>query len=517
MDVDSAPAPVEKTYDVCIIGAGPAGLSVLSALQNPEGILSSEAQWSQWKKAKEGGSGRELPSVCVIDPAGCWLSEWRGRFRSLGIKMLRSPAWATPDFFSTNAMCSLHTFAWEAGRQAELHELELPRKAKHLNRVAGTGMFQLPGSRLFEDFCDDLVAKLEHTFVPGAAEAVEKRGDGTYDVAVGGHAAPVRAHNVVFALGAAGSPTIPAPLSLVHERCAGARNPRVVHTYAWAKLRAAPFKGETVVVIGGGLSAAQAALLAVRRGASKVIHVSRRPMLAREYDLPIEWMEPRSGWRLKEKGGDNGSQKFRSFEFFETPTSERAEWAASARGGATVPASYLKELERAAKSGRLERWVDEVVAAEICDCEPQPPASCGCGPNDQGAIRIAFRNGDREILADRVVLATGSSLDVSKVPLLSDVAARYELPVEGNLPDIDTDLQWGDESFSVVGAFALLEVGPDSGNLTGCRRCAEICADKLGAFEAFTQVGGHLQNKYSVFAADSSSSSECESDSDYSD
>ena len=158
MDVDSAPAPVEKTYDVCIIGAGPAGLSVLSALQNPEGILSSEAQWSQWKKAKEGGSGRELPSVCVIDPAG-WLSEWRGRFRSLGIKMLRSPAWATPDFFSTNAMCSLHTFAWEAGRQAELHELELPRKAKHLNRVAGTGMFQLPGSRLFEDFCDEWVTK----------------------------------------------------------------------------------------------------------------------------------------------------------------------------------------------------------------------------------------------------------------------------------------------------------------------------------------------------------------------
>ena len=257
------------------------------------------------------------------------------------------------------------------------------------------------------------------------------------------------------------------------------------------------------------LSAAQAALLAVRRGASRVVHVSRRPMKARPYDLPMEWMNPNAnrGFDNTWKGKGKGDATFRLFEFYATPKSERAAWVKNARGGATVPAAYLDELESTAEAGRLERWVDEIATAEVCE-DGEPNA---------GAIRLTFHRGGSEaraIVADRVVLATGSTLDIGRVPLLRSVADRFDLPVVGTLPDLDEDLQWGDESFSVAGAFALLEVGPDAGNLTGCRRSAKICADACGVFDSFTETGKTFANKYSALFGSDSDSDESESESE---
>ena len=54
-----------------------------------------------------------------------------------------------------------------------------------------------------------------------------------------------------------------------------------------------------------------------------MVHLSRRPVQSRTYDLPIEWMDPRSGWRA---AGENKGAKFRMFEFYATPKAERAAW-----------------------------------------------------------------------------------------------------------------------------------------------------------------------------------------------
>ena len=388
----------------------------------------------------------------------------------------------------------------------------MPTKASDLQRVAGEGLFDLPSTALFQDFCEWLQSTLPHTFVAGAAASVDKR-DTDYEVAIADCAdRPVRARRVIFALGAAGAPKIPRPLAWLLEESA-AQAPRVLHTYSWSKLLATPLAGETVVVVGGGLSAAQAALLAVRRGARRVVHVSRRPVQSRAYDLPFEWMTPRSGWRVASK--DKSKDKFRMFEFYGTPKAERAAWVRSARGGATVPVYYEEELERAARAGHLERLVDEIAVAEIYDCKPSA-GGCACEPAS-GAISLTFSHGASTIVADRVILATGSTLDVGKVPLLRGVAARFELPTTGSppLPNLDEDLQWGSENFTVVGAFALLEVGPDSGNLTGCRRCAGICADNIGAFASLEQNGGPLANTYSaLFDSDDEDSEDDSTESD---
>ena len=482
----------QKTFDVCIIGAGPAGLSVLSALHTPDGLLTeAKERRNLWNRSRfvKGNRGKEEVSVCVIDPSGSWMSAWKGRFESLGINFLRSPAWATPDYYTDAAITE---FAFRNNREKELHEIDLPKKTTNILKGTSTaGLFKLPGTKLFNDFCDELASSLPHTFVSGFAQAVDKLEDKTYKVSVG-QKSSVRCKHVVFALGAANTPTIPKSFDQVHD-CNDPKNPCIVHTFAWKQLQALSFSDEVIVVIGGGLSSVQAVALAAKKGARKVIHVSRRPLSSRLYDLSVDWLDPRIGW-LSEKG-----KKSRMFDFWAVPKSERRAWVQKARNGATVPQYYLDMLEKLSKSGRVVRRVDVVQSAEFY----------GCGGKDR-AIHMTFQSGSAPVVADRIILATGAQASVTKIPLLKNAIDNFELPVIDDLPDLDGYLKWGDENFSVVGNLALLQVGPDSGNLSGCRRCAQLCAQYFGAFKSYVEVGGPHANMYGALL-DSDSD---ESDSD---
>ena len=83
---------------------------------------------------------------------------------------------------------------------------------------------------------------------------------------------------------------------------------------------------------------------------------------------------------------------------------------------------------------------------------------------------------------------------------------KFGLPLLDGLPDLNNELKWGDENFSVVGAMSMIQMGPEAGNLTGCRRCAERCAQNLGVFKKMWEKHGPLGNRFEAFEESSDES-----------
>lgn len=77
-------------YDVCIIGAGPAGLATLSAIREPYSVdMMTEMQWGN--AATQLNKSRQTKvKICVIDPNDEWLGGWSDNFSRLDILYVRS-------------------------------------------------------------------------------------------------------------------------------------------------------------------------------------------------------------------------------------------------------------------------------------------------------------------------------------------------------------------------------------------------------------------------------------------
>eukprot|EP00747_Dinoflagellata_sp_TGD_P067805 gnl/TRDRNA2_/TRDRNA2_155449_c1_seq1.p1 gnl/TRDRNA2_/TRDRNA2_155449_c1~~gnl/TRDRNA2_/TRDRNA2_155449_c1_seq1.p1 ORF type:complete len:447 (+),score=75.96 gnl/TRDRNA2_/TRDRNA2_155449_c1_seq1:143-1342(+) len=322
---------------------------------------------------------------------------------------------------------------------------------------ARAGSFRLPSSQLFLDFCDMLVAKLPHDFKHGQAVSVSGK-DGAYKVSLADGSA-VAAGSVILALGFPGLPCRPAAFANMPVEVASHTEERT-----WpSKCQ----KGRRILVVGGGLTAVQAAQLAVKRGC-KVSLCSRRPLTTRNFDIPVEWFDRRVQNRLRH-------------EFWEQPSEVRLAQIKATRGGGSVPPDYMEQLKREDAAGKVE-----VVCGEV-----------EVGAVDASGIHVTLAGQARRF--DHVVLATGHRPDCMALPLLQSMQAQWPVEVIGGLPVLTHDLQWGDnEQLFLVGALAALQVGPDAANLMGCRRAANVVAQSLGLRLWFrTSV---YVNRYAAFA-----------------
>jgi len=96
---------------------------------------------------------------------------------------------------------------------------------------------------------------------------------------------------------------------------------------------------------------------------------------------------------------------------------------------------------------------------------------------------------------DRIVLATGSLLDVHQEPLFTDIMRKLPLPTVEGFPVLGSDAmpgscQWGPHIYGkhcrlyVMGGYATLSLGPMAGNLagavTGARQVASSLVDFVG-------------------------------------
>lgn len=302
-------------------------------------------------------------------------------------------------------------------------------------------MFGLPSSSLFSDFCAELTSRLPHTFVRERAASIEGC-DGAFEVRLA-NGRSIKSRAVVLALG------FPGP-AIVPPAFAGLPADVAFHTEDCDRLSGLA-KGQRVLVIGGGLTAVQTAQLAMRKGCRTTL-ISRRQLVTRQFDIPLQWFDFRIQGKLRH-------------EFWSEPVEGRLAQIRATRGGGSVPPSYMEQLRASEAAGHLTVLHGEV---EACNFEG-------------GVVEAAIRGEEGARQFDRVVLACGHRPGCLDLPLLADLCRRWPTPIQGGLPVLSEDLQWGDMAqLFVVGALAGLQVGPDAANLMGCRRAAQVVAQALG-------------------------------------
>lgn len=370
---------------IAIVGAGPAALASAVALRC---------------------HGHD--DLVVLDPSGAWLSAWHRRFRAQDIPHLRSPSVHHP-----------HPEPFELLARVG------PDDTVRSNQV------RLPTTTAFARFCDELIdeAALGPVLRAIAVTRLEPVAQGTVLHTADGDT--LHAERVVVATNHRRA-VLPPAVAAVHGF------PGVDHT-EHATVADTP-AGGTVVVVGGGLSAAHLALGAARRGA--VVHlVARRRLTLRRFDTHPTWLGPR---------------KLRPFEAEPDPEVRRRT-IDQARGGGSVPHAIHRQLLEQMERGRVslhERR--EITRAE---------------PTADDRLRLMLDDGTW-VPADRIWCATGGRVDVTSDPLLGPLLDRYPTSVAGGLPVLDDDLRWPGTDVHLSGFTTALTLGPTAGNLIGHRRAA---------------------------------------------
>jgi hypothetical protein len=304
------------------------------------------------------------------------------------------------------------------------------------------------------------------------------------------------------------------------------------------------FKHQRVLVVGGGLTAAHIALLALRQGsAAHVTTVARRHRMIKQFDAELGWVSRSSKLNLAGFWSEGDPIK-------------RLEIVKQARGGGgTVTPQVDRALtkfedEEGGRYTRIERMeVSEArwtPASCVCigDAKPrykepkcQQPQQPEC-QKGHWLVTLVGRDtaASRQICVDRIILATGSLLDVEREPVFSGIIRKLPVPVVGGLPVLGSNAapgscQWGLGQYGpscqlyVMGGYAALSLGPMAANLagavTGARQIASSLTDFLADISPPEQEahgsnssGANQAERYCSQVGSSFAALACDSDSD---
>ncbi|KAL8666617.1 MAG: hypothetical protein Q9168_007451 [Polycauliona sp. 1 TL-2023] len=436
-----------------------------------------------------GGKGNDEPhrlSIAVLDSSGpTWLQSWLANFSALGISHLRSPMFFHP---CPRDRDGLLAFAQEKGRCGECVEIancvgksmSKHRRKKKMAKGEGVGVgavleiderdrkdYYTPSAGVFCDYCWDVVGRYG---LGGLVEeaVVESVDFGVWDEEVGlDREADVAekifkvttmggdvkfAKVVVLAVGAGGKPNMPRPLSATEKEgaCHSTQLPKQKFLASSIVQKIRKRKPTTVMVVGGGLTAAQIANQCIENGVSRVYMVMRSALKLKPFDIDLDWM--------------GKFQNVQKAEFWSADSDEeRLEMLLKARNGGSIPPRYFKKLQTHVVNGSLSIHIHTTIKNQSWD-EQRKSWSIETNPPIL----------DLPPVVDYIYYATGIRPDIESLPFLSPLREKFPIETKGGLPCLTQDLAWSkDVPLFVAGRLAGLRIGPDCGNLEGARAGAE--------------------------------------------
>ncbi len=347
----------------------------------------------------------------IIDPGDRLLARWRICTETTGMTHLRSPS-----------VHHLDLNPWSLRRFAGKRKRQKP------------GLFASPYSRpalaLFNAHCDQVVESfgLADLHIQDRVVGCSVSCDDVGVQLAGGPA--LTARNLVLAIGAGEQPEWP--------NWAPRDNARVQHVFepgfdGW------PSSSETVVVVGGGISAGQVALRLLNDG-HRVHLVSRHALREYQFDSAPGWLGP----------------KFMAGFSRERDLDRRRALIAEARHQGSVPPDIRRALDHAIAQDQLRWHVGKIDALDVRGNDLE--------------LRLANQV---TLKPERVLLATGFASHRPGGPMVDNLIASASLPCAGcGYPIVDSALRWHPR-IHVSGPLAELEIGPASRNIAGARRAAD--------------------------------------------
>jgi hypothetical protein len=353
--------------------------------------------------------------ILIFDPSGNWLTQWHRQFAAQEIPHLRSPVvhHPAPDSFA------LRRFA-----ENRPDELFPP--------------YDLPSTKLFRDFCQNAIAsqRLDERLITAKVIDLEPILSPRRGFRLGlNHGKSITAKRIVLAT----NNSIKQIPNWTERIVPNFPSDRLVHS-SDLNLASQHLAGETILIVGGGLTSGHLALGAIARGA-KVLLLSRRQFKEKLFDADAGWLGP----------------KYLKGFHAETDWEKRREMVLTARDGGSMTPSVMTQLRREHHLGKLEFHPEcEVTQANWIGTKWQIICTDGM-----------------ELTCDHLWLATGTRFDAKAEPLLRQVMQQYPKPLVNGFPILDEHLRLNSCELFIMGGLAALHVGPTARNISGARMASD--------------------------------------------
>lgn len=361
-----------------------------------------------------GGVARDR--VRVLDPHSAPLARWDACTENVGMAFLRS------------------SFVHHLG--AEPYDL---KKFAHDHGVktkkSFLGRYLRPSLGVFRDHTRHVIEQhaLDALRIRGEALALAVRPHGIRVESADG---ALDAKRVLLAIGMSDQAEYPA-----FARELQARHAPVHHVFDrdYSPQRMNAFR--KIVVVGGGISAAQTALSLARQNPGNVTLLSRHAVRIRSFDTDPGWMGPK---------------KLSAFARISDPD-ERRRVIRSARYRGSVPDDVAAALRIAISQETVVHRLANIVSTTY----------------EQGTIQFQLDDSGPSLAADAIVLATGFETRRPGGAWLSRAIMELGLRCAScGYPIVNADLRWHPNIY-VSGPLAELEIGPPARNILGARMVAE--------------------------------------------